>query len=180
MKNARLSILLFTLFLYECKPTNLRQINAEATNTSSYEEDLSLIRPKFSDNLIEFPEEFVELDINTDNFPTNVQSIHGELQAKIESMVQNNLNISEISGYRILIFVGNSKEEFENSRVYILQNFPNAELYVTYSQPTYRLKMGDFANKLDAERYVSLIKSRFPNCKIIPESVSLKNSLKLN
>ena len=180
MKNARLSILLFTLFLYECKPSNLRHTNSEDLNPSSYEEDLSLIRPKFSNDLIEFSEEFVELDISIDNVSTNVQSIHGELQSKIEAMVQNNQSISEVSGYRILIFVGNSKDEFENSRVYILQNFPNAELYVSYSQPTYRLKMGDFTNKLDAERYASLVKSRFPNCKIIPESVSLKNSLKLN
>lgn len=180
MKNARLSILLFTLFLYECKPSNLRQTFSEDARLSSYEEDLSLIRPKFSSDLIEFSEEFVELDINIDNSSTNVQSIHGELQPKIEAMVQNNQNISEVSGYRILVFVGNNKEEFEKARVYILQNFPNAELYVSYSQPTYRLKMGDFTNKLDAERYSSLIKNRFPNCKIIPESVSLKNSLKLH
>jgi hypothetical protein len=179
MKNARLSYLLSILLLCECKPSNLRQTFSEDTHLSYYEEDLSLVRPKFSDELIEFSEEVTDLDINIDNPSTNVQSIHWELQSKIEAMVQNNQNISEVSGYRILVFVGNNKDEFESARAYILQNFQNAELYVSYSQPTYRLKMGDFTSKMDAERYFSLIKSRFPNCKIIPEFVSLKNSLKL-
>lgn len=180
MKNARLSYLLLIFLLCECKPTNLRQPNSDEKQIVSYEEDLSLVRPLFNNQVIDLSDELIEQDADLDNYPTNVQSIHGELHSKIEAMVQKNKSIVDISGYRIQVFVGNNKDEFDSARQYILQNFPNAELYTSYSQPTYRLKMGDFVSKADAERFLSLLKMRFPMSKVIPDTVSLKNSLKLN
>ena len=39
--------------------------------------------------------------------------------------------------------------------------FPELPVYLTYEQPYYRLRVGDFRNRVEAEKYVRLIKPKF-------------------
>jgi hypothetical protein len=54
------------------------------------------------------------------------------------------------------------------------------EIYASYSQPTYRIKVGDFLKKMDAERYYAAIVSRFSSSKIIMDEISVQKSFKIN
>jgi len=101
------------------------------------------------------------------------------LEKTLQSMIQTNKSTAEVTGFRIQVFVGNEKTDYEAARTYIMQLFPQLDLYPSYSQPTYRIKVGDFTSRLDAERYVSQLKFRFPNAKVLSDRVDLKKSFQI-
>ena len=71
---------------------------------------------------------------------------------------------SSFSGYRIHIFmeIGNEalkhaqevKKRFERS-------FPDIPIYLTYAEPYFRLRAGNFRNRVEAEKCLRRIKPRF-------------------
>jgi hypothetical protein len=144
----------------------------------NYEEDLSLVRPKYEPRPAE--KSIAEpITPPTKNYLPQDEPPH--INARVESVidriaVKNKAKTSE-RGYRIQIFSGNNRGEYEQARGYILQYFPSLETYVSYSQPTYKLKVGDFISKADAESYLSSLQSRFIAAKIIYDNVNYQKAL---
>lgn len=143
----------------------------------TYEEDLSLVRPEYEPR----PVEKVEPAPSTSSKPYLSQSepphINEEVDNVIERIATRNKAKTTERGYRIQIFSGNNRAEYEKARGYILQYFPNLETYVSYSQPTYKLKVGDFLSRTEAENHLSSLQSRFGAAKIIYDNVNYKKAL---
>lgn len=69
-----------------------------------------------------------------------------------------------MSGYRVQIFmeIGNdavSHAEVEKKR--FTEAFPEIPVYLSYEQPYYRLRVGDFRNRVEAEKCLRLVKPQF-------------------
>jgi len=92
-------------------------------------------------------------------------------------MAIRNKNIRYSTGYRIQVYVGNDRRGVDEAKVFIYQNFPELNTYLTFSQPTYKLKAGDFTSRLDAERYYSSIKHRYSMAMVVSERIDLKKSM---
>lgn len=168
------------LSLSACQSGRLPQKSKIANQVSQYEEDLSSIRPKYKNpfSYVGYEEEEEEEAMDLPMKTTSLE-ISSSLDKALQAMIQTNKSTSEVAGFRIQAFVGNEKADYEASRSYLIQLFPQLELYPSYSQPTYRLKVGDFTTRLDAERYVSMLKGRFPNAKVLPDRVDLKKSFQI-
>ena len=88
--------------------------------------------------------------------------------SRIESLISKQRALydldSSFSGYRIHIFmeIGNEalknaeqmKKRFENA-------FPDIPIYLTYVEPYFRLRAGDFRNRVEAEQCLRRIKPKF-------------------
>ncbi|MBQ8957042.1 MAG: SPOR domain-containing protein [Bacteroidales bacterium] len=97
---------------------------------------------------------------------------HGSLNViqddRIESLISKQRQLykldSSFSGYRIHIFmeIGNEalkhaeevKKQFERA-------FPDIPIYLTYAEPYFRLRVGDFRNRVEAEKCLRRIKPKF-------------------
>ena len=69
-----------------------------------------------------------------------------------------------MSGYRVQIFmeIGNDAiSHAEAMKHSFMKAFPELPVYLTYEQPYYRLRVGDFRNRVEAEKYMRLIKPKF-------------------
>ena len=87
---------------------------------------------------------------------------------RIESLISKQRALykidSSFSGYRIHIFmeIGNEalkhaedvKEQFERA-------FPDIPIYLTYAEPYFRLRAGDFRNRVEAEKCLRRIKPKY-------------------
>lgn len=87
---------------------------------------------------------------------------------RIESLIAKQRSLynidSSFGGYRIHIFmeIGNEalkhaeevKKQFEKS-------FPDIPIYLTYAEPYFRLRAGNFRNRVEAEQCLRRIKPRF-------------------
>jgi hypothetical protein len=95
-------------------------------------------------------------------------SLNVKQDSRIESLIAKQRRLydldSSFSGYRIHIFmeIGNEalkhaeqvKRQFQNA-------FPDIPIYLTYSEPYFRLRAGDFRNRVEAEKCLRRIKPKF-------------------
>lgn len=87
-----------------------------------------------------------------------------------------NKNQSGIVGYRINVFFdsgNNSKSKAYSIKSQLMAEYPDVEAYIVYQEPNYKVKVGDFRTRLDAERFQDLISKEYKNGFIIKEMINL-------
>jgi hypothetical protein len=113
---------------------------------------------------------------------TNVGSaealhINRKVDEQLTTIADKNRAIRYASGYRVQIYVGNERQQAEAIKLQLYQNFPELTAYLTYNQPTYKLKVGDFIRRIDAERYFSQIKQLIPSAILQADKIDVRRSL---
>ena len=97
---------------------------------------------------------------------------HGSLNVNQDSRIENLIMKqrllyrvdSSFSGYRIHVFmeIGNEAlQHAEEMKRQFERAFPDIPIYLTYSEPYFRLRAGNFRNRVEAEKCLRRIKPRF-------------------
>ena len=89
-------------------------------------------------------------------------------------LLENNEN-KGITGYRVQIFFDSGnysgdradrvKKEFE-------KKYYDIPAYITWKAPNYRVRVGDFRTRLDAEKYLKRINRIYPNAWVIKDKIN--------
>ena len=95
-------------------------------------------------------------------------SLNVDQDSRIESLIAKQRSLykvdSSFSGYRIHIFmeIGNEAlDHAKNVKSQFEKAFPDIPIYLTYVEPYFRLRAGDFRNRLEAEKSLRRIKPKF-------------------
>jgi hypothetical protein len=149
------------------------------TGIGNYEEDLSDVRVKYDPKPTAIaPSEKMSTKEKSSGIAFQLpQQVNSQVDIALDSMASKNKNIRYSTGYRIQVYVGNDRRGVDEAKVFIYQSFPELNTYLTFSQPTYKLKAGDFTSRLDAERYYSSIKHRYSMAMVISERIDIKKSM---
>jgi hypothetical protein len=86
--------------------------------------------------------------------------------------------IKKIEGFRIQItsFSGvNSKTLIENTTEQFKQNFSNTPYSITYFEPNFRLRVGNYRTKLEAYKALQKIAPLFPGAFVIKDQIDFKD-----
>lgn len=172
-------LLLWTLSLSLLFLAGCSRKSQLSTSGSEYREELSAVRPRF-EYVEPVIEKTTEVKAPVSNAPTTNEKplyINKKLEAVLDTLAKQNKSIRYINGYRIQIYVGNIRQEADAAKSYIYQFFPDLTPYVTYSQPTYRVKVGDFMYRSDAEQYLDQLKQQYYSAVILSDRVEIKKSL---
>lgn len=78
-------------------------------------------------------------------------------------------------GYRVQVFYGSDRREVFNQQSKFNVMYPSLNTYITYKQPNYYLRVGDFRTKLEAERLLNELRSEFPTLFIFREKINAPN-----
>ena len=82
---------------------------------------------------------------------------------------------TQVNGWRVQIFFesgNNSKSACYKSRDRFLELFPLTGSYITFTEPYYKLRVGDFRSRLDAEAFLQEVITTFPNAYIVQDMVN--------
>ncbi|WP_127126595.1 SPOR domain-containing protein [Pseudoflavitalea rhizosphaerae] len=91
---------------------------------------------------------------------------------RIELLVKKQIEINEFTtrnarrsapGFRIQVVSTNDRNKAFTAKSTIYQQFPELKAYLLYQSPFYKLKVGNFIKREDAEEYLSSIKQYFPS-----------------
>jgi hypothetical protein len=99
-----------------------------------------------------------------------------DILAKAEVDINNFAN-RFTKGYRLFVLKSNNREYAMKVRSYLLQNFPDEKVIMTYQSPFIKMKFGDFVDKKDAEKYRDLIMKAgvvTGGVYVIPDTIELK------
>lgn len=172
----KLSFLVLIIFSLGCaKKTSPSK--SSSVNIEQYTEDISHLLPKF--DLKPNKEEVKESTENLSASTLIIEDDNTKVDAVFNKIVERNKNYINSQGFRIQIFSGISKSDFENAKSFLLRNYPELEIYESYSQPTYRIKVGDFIHRTDANKYIGQLKQRFGTPRIINDKINVKKALNI-
>ena len=73
-------------------------------------------------------------------------------QSQINKVAVFKNSRGQYKGYRIMVLNTNNRDLAYKSRADILRSYPDQMVYMAYQSPYYKLKMGDFLKKEDAEK----------------------------
>lgn len=77
-----------------------------------------------------------------------------------------------VYGYRVQIFFGNDRKEAYNEQARFASLYPEYATYISYTQPNYRVKVGDFRTKAEAQRLMTELRPQFPTLFIFNERIN--------
>ena len=110
---------------------------------------------------------------------------------RIESLLVNKKVAAQAltaSGFRVQVFSSNiqktAKTNAFNIEKQILELFPELPVYVNYTSPFWKVRVGDFKSKADAQMIRNKLIEAFPNLKseiyVVPEQINLTPLPKTN
>lgn len=87
-----------------------------------------------------------------------------------------NGGVRYMRGYRVQIYYGIDRSVAIQRKVDFIRRFPYIKTYMSYTQPQYRVKVGNFATREDAvETYREAIRL-YGACMIVPDNVIIVNT----
>lgn len=81
---------------------------------------------------------------------------------------------TKVRGYRLQLFNGQDREQANRIKNQFISYFPDVPRYLMYVEPTYRVRVGDFYTRDDADALLREAKKYFPDAIIIRDIVTFK------
>ena len=154
--------------------TNTKPDTAKA---NQYQEDLSAVRPKY------LPETAVKTPVATPkttkpNTATSNKKINLEVTDRLnlilDTIAVRNKIIKSAPGFRVQIYVGDSREEALAARARSYSLLRNETPYLIPTLPSYRVRVGDFLDRLEAQKAYTVLLREFPTALVVPDKIEIK------
>lgn len=114
---------------------------------------------------------------------TDTGTVVVHIDPRIEWLVKKQIEINEFTtrnarrsapGFRIQVVNTNDRGKAFAAKTKAYQNFPELKAYLLYKAPFYKLKLGNFKERWEAEEYLDAIKQHFPSgIYIVPDTIEV-------
>ena len=140
-----------------------------------YEEDLSSFRtayqykdqPQVKDSVVE---NNLETSLISDTLRTTL-NIKSELDLFLDTVSFNSRRLGYIQGFTIQVYTGNSREAANEAKSQVYKMLPDSFPQLLYQQPNFKVKVGKFYTRFDAQKTFNQLKREFPGAIVIPERI---------
>lgn len=103
--------------------------------------------------------------------PASPADADPRLQTMLEKHVEYNLR-SKGKGYRVQIYFGSDKTKAKEVKARFLNLYgKETSAYEPYEQPNFKIRVGDFHTRLEAYRFLKMIKADFPTAFIVESEI---------
>ena len=99
---------------------------------------------------------------------------------RIDQLVSKHIKVNQelvtMDGFRIQLFSdsgNNSKTRAQALQEELMVKYPETGVYLTFKSPNYKIRLGDFRTKLDAQRILNQIAVDYPNAFIVSDQINL-------
>jgi len=139
-----------------------------------YGQDKTLLFPSQKDT-VKSTDSIQPLDFNTKNKGTIIVNKSKDLDEITEFVSKNKDTIDEekIDGFRIQIYFNEDKSTALGQKASFLSSYNEHKAYLDYLAPNYRVRVGNFRTKLEAEKLKQELLSRYPTCIVIEDLIEL-------
>ncbi len=103
--------------------------------------------------------------------------VNDQVAVLMDTVASVNKNIKYAQGYRFLAYNGSERQTVMNLRKSILNRVPEEKDYLTYQQPNFKLKVGDFFSRIEAQQVLNKIQDLVPNAQIVQEQITINKTI---
>jgi len=84
-----------------------------------------------------------------------------------------NEEIGYLPGFTIQVYSGRSREAANRAKNAVYDILLDEKATVSYDQPMFRVKVGQYYTRLEAEKSFNLLRERFSQALVLPQRISL-------
>ncbi|MEQ9300994.1 MAG: SPOR domain-containing protein [Cyclobacteriaceae bacterium] len=150
--------------------TSCQTTKPTTSQVTTYDEDLSYLRPaaaalegtddeSMADNTVEKPH--VEPQYH----------IKSELDSVLSTIRASRGEIEFLNGFTVQVYSGNNREQANEIKTQVYETFEEYEPEISYIQPNFKVKIGQFFDRLEANKVYTRVKAEFPKAIVIPERI---------
>jgi hypothetical protein len=163
-------IILIALVLASCAT---HKSTTTSTQGGKYSEDLSIWRPKVE--AVKITKATVTGDDRKQTaYVESKYSVNKQIDVVLDSIDRYNLSRNYIEGFTIQIYVGSKKEDALSAKKQLTTALPDMDSEVQYLQPNFRVKVGKYFNRLEAQQDFSEVKRYFSSAIIVPDKLLIE------
>ena len=100
--------------------------------------------------------------------PASIDTLVNRAKAK-------NLESSTMDGYRVQLFSGSDRNKANLIKSQFKSDLPEVPVYITYRQPYFKLRVGDFRNRIEATQFFLKLEDNYENLLIVPDKINFPN-----
>lgn len=115
---------------------------------------------------------------------TDTGSITVNKDPRLDLLISKQIEINEVTtrdsrrngpGFRILVISSNNRNKVTEAKTKMYRKFPELKAYMMYQAPFFRLKVGNFKERIEAEEYLTEIQRLFDSSVyIVPDNIEVR------
>lgn len=159
-------IIIGMIFMSSCAAMSQKQKSVQI----DYYEDLSAVRPSFQTQATAPNQTMVK---PADGDIKVYKDVSRQLNARLDTISAYNKRTQTTQGFRILVYTGSSSDESQKMKQMVYSYNSDLNVYTQYKQPSFRVKVGDFQDRVEASYILNDLKRNFPNAMIVPDQINM-------
>jgi|SRR5690554_106776 len=94
---------------------------------------------------------------------------------RIELLCQQYMDEKEIRGFKVQIYSGHSRWEASKVKTDFISAYPDLSVpNLIYQSPNFKLRVGEYRDRFEAERVLRTLKKEFPSAFIVKDKVNIQ------
>ena len=100
---------------------------------------------------------------------------------KLDFLVEKHTKINEERktrpGFRVQVAISSDRKEILEKKADCIKEFDEiAPVYITYQQPYFKLRIGDFRTKLEAQKFRQDLIIDYPDALVVKDDISIESN----
>jgi hypothetical protein len=104
---------------------------------------------------------------------TASQDVTRQLETLLAQSAERNKEIKTLPGFTVQVYLGTSRDGAERAKRQVYNAVPEARPEVKFVQPNYRVIVGRFVDRMEAQSTYASLKKEFPNALVIPDRIQI-------
>jgi hypothetical protein len=147
-----------------------------STSGGKYSEDLSAYRPATDQDDEKSDTVSIVVDEAVKERAQPSLNINNQLKATLDSVAAyKRETVNYIDGFTIQVYGGDSRATAREARMDVLRYFPDTEPQMIFDQPNYKVRLGKYYTRLEAQPLFMDIRRRFPTAILVPTRIKINN-----
>lgn len=88
-----------------------------------------------------------------------------------KSPVRSAATRTTVRGFRVQIYAGSDRSNAFSEQARFRNMYKDMDTYINYDEPNYRVKVGDFRSRSEANNFMNLLRQQFKNVFVFSENV---------
>ena len=148
------------------------QLAGSAAN-NAHSENLAAYRPKIAGDS-STKETSVIASTEKVYVANPVLNVNKKVDTVLDSIDRINQSRKFVDGYTLQVYSGTNREEAMDTKRRMASEVPDLSAALQYDQPKFKVTVGTYFSRLEAQKDLTEIKQFFPNTILVPERVSIR------
>jgi hypothetical protein len=89
----------------------------------------------------------------------------------VRKQKDQNMANQHMPGFRIQVYFGSIRQKASEVKLDFSSRFPEVPVYLTYQQPNFKVRIGDYRSRIEAQKFLKDLEGLYPTSFIVPDEV---------